>query len=83
MRVRDPKMWRPLEAAECKLALALRDYCFTHDKLPIWQWTFIRAMSKRAKVGGKITDKQGSYLRKMAGWYGVAAPADVEPRLAE
>jgi len=67
MRVRDPKMWQPIGEEERKLAVALRDYCFTGHRLPFLQWLFVKTMCARAIDGGRITDKQGEYIRKMAG----------------
>lgn len=58
---------RPMTEDERELAVALRDYCFSSDGLPVWQWSFVKLMCNTPE----LTDKQGDYLRKMAGWYGV------------
>jgi hypothetical protein len=68
MRKREPKVFRPMSEAERKLAIALRDRCFTGHRLPVWQWRFVKTMA----TTDRATDEQGDYLRKMAGWYGVA-----------
>jgi hypothetical protein len=63
-----------MTAEERNLAVALRDYCYAGHRLPVWHWSFVKQMSERAAGyydAGPITDKQGDYLRKMAGWYGV------------
>jgi hypothetical protein len=69
------KVWRPMTAEERTLALALRDYCFTVDKLSFLRRRFVKAMALRAAEDSPITDKQGNLIQQMAGWYGIDADA--------
>jgi hypothetical protein len=42
---KEPKIRRPMLEDEQRLALALRDYCYTGHRLPVWHWNFVKAMA--------------------------------------
>jgi hypothetical protein len=65
-----------MTAEEYALAAGLRQYCLEH-RLHILKWLFIKSMSERWRRA--ITEKQGKYLRQMAGWYGITGEHNDAP----